>query len=67
MKDVNAQRGFIVCSGGYTKAAEKRSQEHIGIKLISEEEIEDFDLTNWEKCHNEKCKKGLVLWDATRG
>ena len=34
MKDVNAQRGFIICSNGYTKSALKRAQSHIGIRLV---------------------------------
>ncbi|HEY5326103.1 MAG TPA: restriction endonuclease [Mucilaginibacter sp.] len=67
MKDVNAQRGFIVCSNGHTKAAKNRAQEHIGIRLIPQEEIEDFDLTNWDQCLNEKCIKGLILWDSHPG
>jgi len=67
MKDVHAQRGFIVCSNGHTKAAKMRAQEHIGIRLISAEEIEDFDLTNWDRCLNEKCTKGLILWDSNPG
>lgn len=64
MKDVNAQRGFIVCSNGHTKAALRRAQKQIGIKLLAEEEIDDFNINSWEYCRNEKCEKGLVLWDA---
>ncbi|THU41231.1 restriction endonuclease [Niastella caeni] len=67
MKDVGAQRGFIVCSNGYTKAAGRRAQDHIGIRLISPEQIEYFDLNSWDKCRNLSCIDGLVLWDATPG
>jgi Restriction endonuclease len=67
MKDVNAQRGFLVCSNGYTKSALRRAQNHIGIKLISEDEIENLDLCSWDICLNSKCEKGLVLWDITPG
>ena len=67
MKDVHAQRGFIVCSNGHTKAAKRRAQEHIGIRLISSEEIEEFDITTWHQCLNENCTKGLILWDGNPG
>lgn len=65
MKDVKAQRGFIICSNGHTTAALRRAQEHIGIKLLPETEIDDFDINSWEHCRDPKCKNGLVLWDAT--
>lgn len=64
MKDVNAQRGFIICSNGYTSAALKRAQEHIGIKLLAEEKIDEFDINSWEHCRHPDCENGLVLWDA---
>lgn len=63
MKDVNAQRGFIVCSNGHTAAALRRAQQHIGIRLLPEEGIEQFDINSWEYCRNSKCKGGLVLWE----
>lgn len=67
MKDVNAQRGFLVCSNGYTKSALRRAQAHIGIKLVSEEEIEKIDIDSWERCRDKNCEDGLVLWDITPG
>jgi Restriction endonuclease len=67
MKDVKAQRGFIVCSNGWTKSAIKRAQNHIGIKLLLEEEIESLDFNSWDNCKNENCDNGLVLWDITPG
>lgn len=67
MKDVGAQRGFIICSNGHTKAALKRAQEHIGIKLISSDALDDFDIHSWERCRDENCENGLVLWDANPG
>jgi hypothetical protein len=67
MKDVNAKRGFIVCSNGHTKAALRRAQEHIGIKLITTEQIDQFNLNSWDRCLSEDCSDGLVLWDATPG
>ena len=67
MKDVSAQRGFLICSNGHTKAAKRRAQDHIGIRLISPNEIENFDLKSWDPCNNDRCREGLVLWDATPG
>jgi len=67
MRDVNARRGFLICTNGYSKAALRRSQEHIGIRLIEEKNIETLDLNSWNPCLDHKCKKGLVLWDATPG
>jgi hypothetical protein len=67
MKDTGAKRGFLVCINGYTKAALKRAQMHIGIKLVTEAEIEDFSLTAFEDCRNEGCASGLVLWDTSPG
>jgi hypothetical protein len=64
MKDVNAQRGFIVCSNGYTKSALRRSEEHIGIRLIPADQLDDFSIHTWDRCMNEKCNDGLVLWDS---
>ena len=67
MKDVNAKRGVLVCSNGHTVAALRRAQEHIGIKLVSDEDVENLDLNSWDPCRNFKCSSGLVLWDATPG
>jgi hypothetical protein len=64
MKDVNAQRGFIICSNGHTSSALKRAQENIRIRLLPEEEIDDFNISSWEYCRHHACKNGLVLWDA---
>ena len=64
MKDVHAKRGIIVCSNGYTKSALKRAQNHIGIKLLPSAQIEKFDIHSWERCRDDHCKSGLVLWDA---
>lgn len=64
MKDVNAQRGFIICANGHTASALRRAQEHIGIRLVPAERIDDFDINSWERCRSENCKNGLVLWDA---
>ena len=67
MKDVGAQRGFIICSNGHTKSALRRAQQHIGIRLLTSDELEGFDINSWERCRNDNCEKGLVLWDANPG
>ncbi|MGI4734143.1 MAG: restriction endonuclease [Janthinobacterium lividum] len=66
MRDVNAQRGILFCSNGYTKSALKRAQEHIGIRLVTEEEADTISLSDWEVCRSPTCQHGLVLWDAYR-
>ncbi|WP_277014096.1 restriction endonuclease [Flavobacterium lindanitolerans] len=67
MKDVNAKRGFIVCSNGFTKSAERRAQKNIGIRIVPLDAIEEIDINSWDKCWSSKCSNGLVLWDATPG
>ena len=63
MKDVGAQRGVLVCTNGYTKAAKNRAQKHIGIEIIPAEEIDTFNFNSWDNCLHQKCEDGLVLWD----
>jgi len=67
MKDVKARHGYIVCTSGYTKSALARAEQHIGIKLVTEAEVEDFDISNWDRCFTEGNCGGLVLWDAHPG
>lgn len=67
MKDVCAKRGILVCANGHTKAALRRAQENIGIRIISSDEIDNLDFSSWDNCLHLKCKNGLVLWDAAPG
>lgn len=67
MKDVGAKIGYIVCSNGHTKAALKRAQELINIRIIKEDDLDEFDLNSWDRCKSPKCSKGLILWDKTPG
>lgn len=67
MKDVGAQRGVLFCSNGYTKSALRRAQEHISIRLVTPEELNEFSLASWDHCLDDRCKEGLVLWDANPG
>lgn len=67
MKDVGARRGFIVCSNGYTKSALRRAQEHIVIKLLASDEIDEINIASWDMCRNDSCSDGLIMWDLTPG
>lgn len=65
MKDVGARRGFLICSNGYTKSALRRAQEHIVIKLLSPDQIDDISIGSWDMCINDSCGDGLIMWDLT--
>lgn len=67
MKNVGAKIGYIICSNGYTKAALKRAQQLINIRIIKEADLDQFDLNNWDRCKCQECSKGLILWDKTPG
>lgn len=61
MRDVGAHKGFLICTHGYTKAAQNRAQKAIGLKIIPESEIEELNISAWDYCYS--CESGLVLWD----
>lgn len=63
MKDVGAQRGFLVCTNGYTKAAINRAQQCIVLKIIREDELDAWVIDSWDYCLNPQCEGGLILWD----
>lgn len=65
MRDVGAHKGFLICTNGYTKAAQNRAQKAIGLKIIPESEIDELNISSWDYCHN--CEGGLVLWDLYFG
>jgi hypothetical protein len=62
MRDVNAQRGILVCPNGYTKSAFRRAQEFITIRLVTEEEVENIGFYGWEYCTSNFCN-GSLLWE----
>jgi hypothetical protein len=64
MEDVGATHGFLVCPAGHTKAAEKRAQEKVLIRLVPLDEIPNFDPSQWPPCENSACKDGRVFWDG---
>jgi len=61
MRDIGAHVGILVSTNGYTKAAQNRAQQTIGLTIIQEDEIEKLNLSDWDYCYN--CSNGLVLWD----
>ncbi len=64
MQDVGATHGYLVCPSGYTKAAEKRAQSAVALRLVPLDRLEGFDPTKWPKCMESKCTKGRVFWDG---
>lgn len=68
MRDVNAARGVLVCTKGYTKAAKRRSEERIDIQILNENEAAEFDYSAVDPCPHcaDKGRKpqGVVFWDG---
>ncbi|UYF76549.1 restriction endonuclease [Acinetobacter ursingii] len=62
MRDVSAQRGILVCPNGYTKAALRRAQELITIRLVTEDEVENIGFYGWENCSSQGCT-GSLIWE----
>lgn len=69
MRDVNAARGVLICSSGWSEAAAARAANAIDIRLMTADEAEDVDHAAVEPCpfcretrtpHNQ----GLVFWDG---
>src|SRR5436305_527395 len=50
MEDVGATHGYLVCPRGYTKAAERRAQTTVSIRLVSLDHLEGFDPSSWPQC-----------------
>lgn len=71
MIDCSASQGILVCPSGYTKAAKRRAQNYINLRILSMDEAEQIDLSVLDDCLSEKClsrkKRGLVLWDIPLG
>jgi hypothetical protein len=64
MEDVAATHGYLVCPTGYTKAAERRAQRAVSIRLVPLEHLDDFDPATWPGCLAPRCRDGLVFWDG---
>lgn len=68
MRDVRASKGVLICSSGWTKAAEARAAELIEIRLMTVKEADELDHAAIDPCPNcrasAKQNKGLVFWDG---
>jgi len=64
VEDVGATHGYLVTSSGFTKAAEKRAQMAVSIRIVPVDRLENFDPSTWPKCKNAKCSRGRIFWDG---
>ena len=68
MLDVRAARGVLVCTNGWTEAAESRAAEEIALRLMSVEEADEADHSAMEPCPHcsglPRKRKGVVFWDG---
>lgn len=64
MEDVGATHGYLICPAGHTKAAEKRAQMAISLRLVPLDHLENFDPSTWPQCKNSCCKRGRIFWDG---
>lgn len=64
MEDVSATHGYLVCPNGYSRAAEKRAQATVSIRLVPLEYLDNFDPATWPSCQAPSCKDGLVFWNG---
>lgn len=67
MEDVAATHGYLVCPNGHTKAAERRAQRAVSIRLLPLDRLEGFDPSTWPRCENRSCISGRVFWDGYPG
>jgi hypothetical protein len=64
MDDVGATHGYLVCPNGFTKAAVRRAQTAVSVRLVPLDQLEDFDPVTWPKCEAAACGRGRVFWDG---
>ncbi|WP_081263204.1 restriction endonuclease [Pseudomonas putida] len=64
MNDVGATHGYLVCPNGYSKAAERRAQDSVSIRLLPLDRLEDFDPSTWPLCLVPNCQIGRIFWDG---
>jgi hypothetical protein len=64
MEDVRATHGYLVCPHGHTKAAERRAQSAVSIRLLPLDRLADFDPSTWPECLRPGCNAGRVFWDG---
>jgi hypothetical protein len=64
MQDAGATHGYLVSPAGHTKAAEKRAQMAVSIRIVPVDRLANFDPSTWPKCRDADCKHGRVFWDG---
>ncbi|MCW5680019.1 MAG: restriction endonuclease [Xanthobacteraceae bacterium] len=64
MQDVKATHGYLVSATGHTKAAEKRAQMSVSIRIVPVDRLENFDPSTWPCCKNHQCANGRIFWDG---
>jgi hypothetical protein len=68
MRDVRAARGVPVCTKGHTRAAGRRAEQRIDIRLMTEDEALEIDHAAIDPCPHCTAQKrrpqGLVFWDG---
>jgi hypothetical protein len=64
MMDVEATHGYLVSPAGHTKAAEKRAQEAVSIRIVPLDRLENFDPSSWPRCLVPGCVHGRIFWDG---
>lgn len=64
MEDVGATHGYLVSPAGCTKAAEKRAQEAVSIRILPLNRLENFDPSTWPRCQKTGCERGRVFWNG---
>lgn len=68
MRDVGATRGVLVCAAGWSAGAEARAEQHIEMKLLPIEELDDFQHASMEACprclDSSRKQQGMVFWDG---
>lgn len=64
MEDVGASHGYLVSPAGHTKAAEKRAQAAVSIRIVPLDRLENFDPSTWPRCQKAGCERGRVFWNG---
>lgn len=68
MQDVRAAKGVLVCTNGWTAAAENRAAEMIELRLMTLEQADEIDHSAMEPCPHcrvsRRRRKGVIFWDG---
>ena len=68
MHDVQASRGVLVCTSGWSAAAKRRADKEIDLRLVTKQEAIEFDYAAIDPCPqcHVQCanEKGFVFWDG---